>query len=232
MMKKMLAFFVVLCLCMIFISNVSARTLNGNISKLNNADVIFIGRCISAKPIEMKSNKLNASILVTEYTFEVEPANLIKGQIPLSPNKFVFKQWGATREETAKRGFPFVWELPLYKCGPNEKIDATKVKSAMDFKKSYYNESMLFLTKESGIGLRAPIGLGQGKFRVVQGSDGTKSLVNDRGNVNLFQGVKKTGSMGKALSASGISTQKTSKGPIGYDQFIGLVKNLQGGKSE
>jgi hypothetical protein len=51
------------------------------------------------------------------------------------------------------------------------------------------DEVVLFLYGESASGMRAPVGLGQGRFRVVTDKQGHKLAINDLGNRNLLHGV-------------------------------------------
>jgi hypothetical protein len=50
------------------------------------------------------------------------------------------------------------------------------------------DEVVLFLYGESASGMRAPVGLGQGRFRVVTDKQGRKMAINDFGNRNLMHG--------------------------------------------
>jgi hypothetical protein len=51
------------------------------------------------------------------------------------------------------------------------------------------DEVVLFLDGESASGMRAPVGLGQGRFRVLTDKQGRKLAINDFGNRNLVRGV-------------------------------------------
>jgi hypothetical protein len=51
------------------------------------------------------------------------------------------------------------------------------------------DEVVLFLYGRSGLGLRSPVGLSQGAFRVVKDKRGRASAVNDLGNRNLLRGL-------------------------------------------
>jgi hypothetical protein len=48
---------------------------------------------------------------------------------------------------------------------------------------------VLFLYGESASGMRAPVGLGQGRFRILSDKEGRKVAINDVGNRNLMQRV-------------------------------------------
>jgi hypothetical protein len=62
------------------------------------------------------------------------------------------------------------------------------------------DEVVLFLYGESASGMRAPVGLGQGRFRVVTDKQGHKLAINDFGNRNLLHGV--SASMRQRLAGS------------------------------
>lgn len=46
---------------------------------------------------------------------------------------------------------------------------------------------VLFLYRESSLGLRSPVGLGQGRFKVASGKNGRSIAVNEFGNRNLLR---------------------------------------------
>jgi hypothetical protein len=50
-------------------------------------------------------------------------------------------------------------------------------------------ETVLFLYGESALGLTSPVGLGQGKFRVVEDKSGRKIAINEFGNDGLLDGL-------------------------------------------
>ncbi|HTF87357.1 MAG TPA: hypothetical protein VK843_03030 [Planctomycetota bacterium] len=47
-------------------------------------------------------------------------------------------------------------------------------------------EIVLFLSEESSAGLRVPVGLAQGKFRIVRDAAGARTLVRDSADLELF----------------------------------------------
>ena len=51
------------------------------------------------------------------------------------------------------------------------------------------DDVVLFLYGESATGMRAPVGLGQGRFRIVADKQGRAMAINDAGNRNLMHGV-------------------------------------------
>lgn len=172
-----------------------------NISQLMNADVAFTGTCTGAETSVMTPAGASGKILVTRYTFDVSES--LKGDVPKT---FSFLQWGATREEAAKVGLPYVYGPPLYKVG---------------------SEYTLFLGSVSRLGLRAPVGLGQGKFLVLREPGGKAMVVNELGNKSLFRNLPETKAMTKALTVGGFKGGAVpSAGPIDYSNFRDMIKSL------
>jgi hypothetical protein len=168
---------------------------------LMKADVAFTGVCTKAEASVMERQGKPGGILVTRYTFEV--SDVMKGDVSKT---FSFVQWGATREEATRLGKAFVYGPPLYNVG---------------------GEYTLFLTSESRLGLRAPVGLGQGKFSVIRGPQGKAMVVNEFNNRSLFRNLPQTKAMTKALGAGGIKAGVTAPtGPMDYDSFKAVVEGL------
>jgi len=172
-----------------------------NIDDLMKADVAFTGVCTKAEAGTVERPK--GSILVTRYTFAVSDA--LKGDVA---GTFSFTQWGATREDAARLGKPFVYGPPLYDVG---------------------KEYTLFLTSESRLGLRSPVGLAQGKFEVIRGPEGKAMVVNEFNNKSLFRNLPQTKAMTKALSAGGIEAGVAApSGPMDYESFKAVIEGLKG----
>lgn len=172
-----------------------------NMEDLMKAKVAFTGVCTKAEAGVMERPGKSGGILVTRYTFEV--SDVMKGDVPKT---FSFVQWGATRDEAARLGKAFVYGPPLYNVG---------------------SEYTLFLTSESRLGLRAPVGLGQGKFLVIRGPEGKAMVVNEFNNRALFRNLPQTKAMTKALTAGGIEAGVTAPpGPMDYDSFKAVVEGL------
>lgn len=53
-------------------------------------------------------------------------------------------------------------------------------------------ELLLFLSQESSAGLRIPVGLAQGKFRIVRDARGVRTLVREAGELELFDPASST----------------------------------------
>lgn len=96
----------------------------------------------------------------TEYIFKIE--NAIKGGLEKAAT-VTLRQWGGTSDATTR--VPRLLGMPDYVPG-----------------QSY----MLYLGAETSAGLRAPVGLGQGVFKVMKRADGTVVVENEWGNRFLF----------------------------------------------
>jgi len=173
---------------------------------VEKSDVAFTGVCTEAKAHLIFPKKAPEGLLVTTYTFDILPEGALKGK---PPKVFTFSQWGATVEESKLYGLPYPIGIPKYKVG---------------------NVYTLFLTAETELGVRAPVGLGHGNFNMIERPDGEIAVMNDYGNKSLFSGLPATKAMSKALSASGISRTSPPAGPIDYDTFKKVIMNLQGGE--
>jgi hypothetical protein len=78
------------------------------------------------------------------------------------------------------------------------------------------DEVLLFLNNPTPLGLITPVGLQQGRFRVVKGSDGQDYAINANQNSGLFDNVVRSGALNPAkLSAKSRATvQSFQHGPI------------------
>ena len=130
------------------------------------ADKLFHGRCTAKQEFPGAE-----PVPYTEYTFEVLEA--VKGcrDAQEKPLKSVtFRHAGTRRGRALPDGTeaaPLRLGVSTYEVG---------------------DEVVLFLTRESRLGLCAPVGLYQGKFHVAE-KDGKKRLRNCLGNHKLFDGV-------------------------------------------
>lgn len=98
---------------------------------------------------------------VTVLTFQVDRA--VKGQ---PGESITFRQIGG-RDKNDARG-KLIAGLPRFRPG---------------------EEVVLFLYGESRVGLRSPVGLGQGKFSIVTDKQGRRLVVNEFGNARLLEGL-------------------------------------------
>jgi len=172
-----------------------------NMEDLMKANVAFTGVCTKAEASVMERPGKSGGILVTRYTFDV--SDVMKGDVPKT---FSFTQWGASREDAARLGMVFIYGPPLYNVG---------------------SEYTLFLTSESRIGLRAPVGLGQGKFLVIRDAEGKAMVVNEFNNRSLFRNLPQTKAVTKALKAGGVEAGVAPAGPMDYDSFKAVVEGLK-----
>ncbi len=78
------------------------------------------------------------------------------------------------------------------------------------------DEVLLFLNRPTTLGLVTPVGLQQGRFRVVKGADGQDYAINANQNSGLFDNVVRSGALNAAkLSAKSRATvQLFQRGPI------------------
>lgn len=182
----------------------ATQVLPVNIADLaGRADTALVGKCIGAQAYLKNLPDGKGRMLVTTYTFSV--SERIKGEIP-DMSAFGFTQLGASPDEARRLGAATVIGMPIYNVG---------------------GEYAVFLTKESGLGLRSTVGMGQGKFQVITSKDGAKQVVNESGNKNLFVNLPSTKAMTKALSAGGIPAERApAGGPVGYDSFMRIVGEL------
>lgn len=150
------------------------------------ADVVFVGTCLTRTPKE-------GPLVHTEYTFKID--TVVKGtQQPGS--SFTFRQWGSLPGATKSQfAGPRLLGMPSYEPG-----------------QSY----MLFLGGETSEGFRAPVGLGQGVFRVMKAADGSTIVQNELGNRFLYPSdVAPSISKGKA-----VATPSHPSGPLHLNDFI------------
>jgi hypothetical protein len=62
-------------------------------------------------------------------------------------------------------------------------------------------EILLFLSEESTAGLRVPVGLAQGKFRIVRDARGVRTLLREEGELELFDPASSTRSQHELAAA-------------------------------
>jgi hypothetical protein len=83
-------------------------------------------------------------------------------------------------------------------------------------------EVILFLYGDSAAGLTSPVGLGQGKFRIIKNKRGREIALNENGNRTLLQGLSK-GAEGR-LTAEQRAWKK--HGDIRPDSLLDLAASL------
>lgn len=90
-------------------------------------------------------------------------------------------------------------------------------------------EVVLFLNPVSQYGLTSPVGLEQGRFRVIRDEKGKRFVVNGRGNLGLFNRVTETASShGISLSEPVRQMLATSTGKASLETFEEAVRALTG----
>ncbi len=162
---------------------------------VEQADRIFVGRCLSVE------SKVTNNIPFTTYTFQV--VEQIKG---VSTDTVTIRQFGLTKPIPIGNGLargPILQGMPQYKEG---------------------YQYLLFLVKESPIGLSSPAGLFQGAFL----SKG-KGFVNSINNQNLSRGLSASWLRGKGLSEQQANQMIEFKsGAIEVQYFLNVLWKLTG----
>ena len=88
-------------------------------------------------------------------------------------------------------------------------------------------ELLLFLPIPSKYGLSSPIGNEQGRFHITRNRTGDPVVVNESGNIGLFQNVAEAaGIAGRSLTESQLRATASEREPVKLDEFVSLVKNL------
>lgn len=90
------------------------------------------------------------------------------------------------------------------------------------------DEVLLFLNRPTPINLTSPVGLEQGRFRIVKTVSGQSLALNGDGNAHLMGGLIETGTLNTSkLSARSRSTMQSFKrGPIDLDALKESVRVL------
>jgi hypothetical protein len=91
-------------------------------------------------------------------------------------------------------------------------------------------EFLLLLNAPSRYGLTSPVGMEQGRFRVLRDASGRQVAVNGRGNALLMRGVAGgLAQKGLVLSpASASLATRHQQGPIAVDELEQLIRELAG----
>jgi hypothetical protein len=88
------------------------------------------------------------------------------------------------------------------------------------------DDVVLFLYGESASGMRAPVGLGQGRFRIVTDKQGRRIAINDVGNRNLMHGVS-AGTRQRLDGVPGLSLEGSLSPETLMDAVDGLLRAHQ-----
>ena len=168
----------------------------------NRAEKIFTAKILSIQfsTIKGPSGKL---IPCTVYRAKVE--HVLKGN---EHEEITFRFLGSSQMKVqGNYGFKLqISGIPIYRL--NEEI-------------------LLFLSKESAIGLSAPIGLYQGSFKVYKSITGKQMVVNGNNNAGLFKGMKQEEpDRISQFSAKELNVLNTKGGAMELETFIGILKKL------
>lgn len=166
------------------------------------AGTIFHGRCLSKKEV------LDGEpVPYTKYTFLVlEAVKGLKDAQGKTPKSITSRHAGV---ETALRR-PDGLESPPFRLGVPEYAVGEEV--------------VLFLTEESSVGLCAPVGLSQGKFRVTK-KDGGTFVKNRHGNRRLFEKLDRASFLG--LEEGELEAARAAPDKIELGSFLKLLKNVK-----
>jgi len=86
-------------------------------------------------------------------------------------------------------------------------------------------ELLLMMTKPSAVGLSAPVGLEQGRFRIVRDSAGNRMAFNGHANAGLFTGMKAQ-VQARKLSAAASNMARENRSAIRSDELVQFVREL------
>lgn len=87
-------------------------------------------------------------------------------------------------------------------------------------------ELILFLNAPNQHGLSAPIGLEQGRFRIVRDQSGKEMALNGRGNHRLLEGLSAAVTQ-QLTPAQRQSVEEKSAGPIAVEELKALIRGAQ-----
>jgi hypothetical protein len=109
----------------------------------------------------------------------------------------------------------FIWD-------PRDVADQSGFRRGQDF--------VLFLNAPTAAGLTSPVGLEQGKFKVIRDSKGAEMAVNGHQNTTLFRGVAKLGPVTKmSTGARNLITRFEQRpGPVPLEILLGSVHAFLG----
>lgn len=93
---------------------------------------------------------------------------------------------------------------------------------------------LLLMTEPSRYGLSSPVGLEQGRFRVLRGPQGQQSVVNGRSNAGLFQGMMPHLQKQRVRLEPRLArlVEEHRAGPLPLNDFEALIHTLAGTSPE
>jgi hypothetical protein len=171
----------------------AAMILKMNLAQLTDrADAIFRGEVLSAEPGKIS---IGGGTLPT-VTYRVRVDETFKGNFDAKENAEVEITMLGTFKATARSGSQTrlsaaLPEVPELRVGENY---------------------VLFTTAPGKSGLRSPVGLGQGSFRIYPGANKAELAVNELNNLGLFDG-------GAAAQRAGTG----APGPVTYTRLAGAI---------
>lgn len=86
-------------------------------------------------------------------------------------------------------------------------------------------ELVLMMTKPSAVGLSAPVGLEQGRFRIVRDSAGNRMALNGHANAGLFSGMRAQ-VQARKLSAAASKMVNENRSAIRSDELVQVIGEL------
>ena len=195
MQLKVLSWMTAAMLAAITVPAGAGMVLKMNLSQLTDrADAIFRGQVLSAEPGKIAIG--GGTLPTVTYRLRVDEA--FKGQFEAKENASpeveitmlgTFKAAASNGSQThLSSSLP---ELPKLRVGENY---------------------VLFTTAPGKSGLRSPVGLGQGSFRIYPGANKTEFAVNELNNLGLFDG-------GAAAQRAGTG----APGPVTYTRLAGAI---------
>jgi hypothetical protein len=164
---------------------------------VEQAERIFVGRCVAAEHGWIKTIPYSA------YTFQV--LDPVKG---VSSERVTIKQFGVTQPLPIGNGKALVTRIPgMPRYQPDQAY-------------------LLFVVRESAIGLSSPAGLDQGAF-LVRGTQEHKKVVNGVDNQNVTRGLSASWLRAKGLTESEVSRlAQFQDGPLDYTFFLQVIKKI------
>ena len=177
-----------------------AMILKMNLAQLTDrADAIFRGEVLSAEPGKISIG--GGTLPTVTYRLRVDEA--FKGEFEAKENSspeveitMLGTLKAAARSENQERLTSSLPEVPKLRVG-----------------ESY----VLFTTAPSASGLRSPVGLGQGSFRIYAGPNKTELAVNELNNLGLFNGAGPSQRSGQG-----------SEGPVTYTRLATAILDQLG----
>jgi hypothetical protein len=178
----------------------AGMVLKMNLSQLTDrADAIFRGHVLSAEPGKISIG--GGTLPTVTYRLRVDEA--FKG-------KFEAKENTATEVEITMLGT----HKAAVRSGNYMRLSTSLPEVP---KLNVGEDYVLFTTAPGKSGLRSPVGLGQGSFRIFLGANKTELAVNELNNLGLFDG--------------GVSAQRAeggAEGPVTYTRLAVAILDTLG----